>query len=893
MDAIRMLLSRCAAVFKRQDLDKELDEELEGHIEMATEENRARGMNEEAARTAALRDFGGATQAKEAYRTQRALPFLGTLAQDIRFAWRQLRRSPGFTVTAVLTLALGIGGNTAVFSIVNGVLLNPLPFPDSEQLVGLHESKPNFENGSISYPNFLDWRNNNHSFSWMAVARGSSFTMTGRGDAEQLNADFISSGYFSLLGVRPILGREFMQTEDRPGASPAAMISEGLWRRKFGASPNIVGQTITLDNRNFSIVGVVPASLQVRTQGLENQDVYAPIPEWRNSILMDRGAGLGIHGIARLKPGVSVEQARADMAQVTRNLAEAYPDADRGIGASIIPLKEQLVGSTRQFLLVLLAAVGFVLLIACVNVASLLLARSAGRSREFALRSALGASRARVIRQLLTESLFLGGTAGTLGAIPAMVGMHAALKVLPSTLPRSGEIGVDFRVLAFTTIMSLMTGTLFGLAPALKISKGDTQTGLKDGGRGTSRTQGRALGTFVVVEIAVALVLLTGAGLMIRSMVRLWDVDPGFNAKNVLTLGLSLPPTTSSASPDAIRAKMRELNTRFRAASGVTAVSETWGAVPMNGEDDQLFWIDGQPKPKNNNDMNWVIDFIVDPDYMNVMQLRLMRGRFLSAEDDERAPLVVVVDQVFAEKYFPSQDAIGKRIHLVNNGGRVAQIVGIVGHVKQWGLDADDAQALRAEYYLPCMQMPDEFLAGAQSGTGMALRYDGSLEAALDSIRRVNRQMSSEQVIAGEQTMEAIISDSMASRRFAMILLGAFAQIAMSLACVGIFGVMAYLVSQRTQEVGIRMALGAQRKDILGLVFGRGMRLTAMGICAGVLAALALTRLMGQLLFDVSPTDPVTLSAVVLLLALMALIACYVPAVRAMRIDPMRALRTE
>jgi predicted permease len=361
----------------------------------------------------------------------------------------------------------------------------------------------------------------------------------------------------------------------------------------------------------------------------------------------------------------------------------------------------------------------------------------------------------------------------------------------------------------------------------------------------------------------------------------------------VLTLGLSLPPTTSSASPEAIRAKMRELNTRFRAASGVTAVSQTWGAVPMNGEDDQLFWIDGQPKPKNNNDMNWVIDFIVDPDYMNVMQLRLMRGRFLSAEDDERAPLVVVVDQVFAEKYFPSQDAIGKRIHLVNNGGRVAQIVGIVGHVKQWGLDADDAQALRAEYYLPCMQMPDDFLAGAQSGTGMALRYDGSLPAALDSIRRVNRQMSSEQVIAGEQTMEAIISDSMASRRFAMILLGAFAQIAMSLACVGIFGVMAYLVSQRTQEVGIRMALGAQRKDILGLVFGRGMRLTAMGICAGVLLALALTRLMGQLLFDVSPTDPVTLSAVVLLLSLMALIACYVPAVRAMRIDPMRALRTE
>ena len=893
MDAIRMLLSRCAAFFKSQGLDKDLDDELRSHIEMATEDNQARGMDREAARTAALREFGGATQTKEAYRTQRALPFLETLAQDIRFAWRQLRRSPGFTVTAVLTLALGIGGNTAVFSIVNGVLLNPLPFTHPEQLVGLHESKPNFENGSISYPNFLDWRKNNHSFSWMAVARGYSFTVTGRGDAEQVNADFISSGYFSLLGVRPILGREFMQTEDQPGALPVAMISEGLWRRKFSASPSILGQTITLNGKNFSIVGVVPASLEVRTQGFRNQDVYVPVPQWSNSILMNRGAGLGFHGIGRLNPGVSVEQARADMERVTRNLAEAYPDTDRGIAASIIPLKEQLVGSTRQFLLVLLAGVGFVLLISCVNVASLLLARSAGRSREFAVRTALGAGRSRVIRQLLTESLFLGVAAGILGTIPAMVGMHAALKVLPSALPRSGEIGVDFRVLAFTAVISLLTGTLFGLAPALKLSKGATQTALKDGDRGTSGTRGRALSTFVVAEIAVALVLLTGAGLMIRSMVRLWDVDPGFNAHNVLTLGLSLPPTTASASPDAVRATMRELNTRFQAASGVTAVSQTWGAVPMNDEDDQLFWIDGQPKPKNNNDMNWVIDFIVDPDYMKVMQLRLMRGRFLTAEDDERAPLVVVVDQVFAEKYFPGQDAIGKRIHLVNNGGRVAQIVGIVGHVKQWGLDADDTQALRAEYYLPCMQMPDDFLAGMQSGTGMALRYDGNLAAVLDSIRRVNGQMSNEQVIAGTQTMEDIISASMASRRFAMILLGAFAAIAMTLACVGIFGVMAYLVSQRTQEVGIRMALGAQRKDILGMVFGKGTRLTVMGICAGIVASLALTRLMGKLLFEVSPTDPVTLIAVALLLALMALIACYVPAVRAMRIDPMRALRTE
>jgi predicted permease len=893
MELFRVLWSRSVSLFHRQRLDNDLDDELRAHIEMALEENRSRGMNEEAARSTALRDFGGVTQTKESYRAQRALPFLEILVQDVRFALRQLRRSPGFTLTAVLTLALGIGGNTAVFSIVNGVLLNPLPFPQADQLVGLHESKPNFDNGSISYPNFLDWRKNNHSFSWMAVSRGFSFTVTGKGDAEQVNADFISSGYFSLLGVHPILGREFNTVEDQPGAAPVAVISEGLWRRKFDASHNILDQTITLNGKNFSIVGVIPANLQIRTQGFGDRDVYAPIPQWDNSILMSRGAGLGFHGIARLKPGLSIKEARADMAQVTRNLADAFPDTNRGIGASMIPLKEQIVGETRQFLLVLLAAVGFVLLIACVNVVSLLLARSAGRNREFAMRTALGASRSRVIRQLITESLLLGMAGGAMGLIAAILGTHAALKALPAALPRVDEIGVDFRVTAFAMAVSLLTGTLFGLAPALKISKGDSQAALKEGGRGTSGTHPRALGTFVVVEIAVALVLLTGAGLMIRSLVRLWDVDPGFNAKNVLNLGLALPPSMADAPPQAIRAAMRDLNDRFRTASGVTAVSQTWGAVPMNGEDDQLFWIDGQPKPKNDNDMNWVIDFIVDPDYLKVMQLHLMRGRFLTREDDERAPLVVVVDEVLARKYFPGQDPVGKRIHLAVNDGKVAQIVGVVAHVKQWGLDSDDTQALRAEYYLPCMQMPDGFLAGMRSGTAMMLRYDGSLHAVLDSIRHVNRQMSDEQVISGEQTMESILSDSMASRRFAMILLGAFAAIATALACVGIYGVMAYLVSQRTQEVGIRMALGAQRKDILALVLAKGMRLTLLGICTGLVAALGLTRLMDTLLFGVSATDPVTLISVALLHALVALTACYVPAVRAMRIDPMQALRTE
>jgi len=380
---------------------------------------------------------------------------------------------------------------------------------------------------------------------------------------------------------------------------------------------------------------------------------------------------------------------------------------------------------------------------------------------------------------------------------------------------------------------------------------------------------------------------------MMRSLGRLWNVDPGFNAKNVLNLGISLPTAMSSATPAAVRAAMRELNNRFSAVPGVTAVSQTWGAVPMNGEDDQSFWIDGQPKPKDGKEMKSVIDFIVDPDYMKVMQLRLIRGRFLTPQDDERAPLVVVIDQVFAEKYFAGQDALGKRIHLMFNDGRVAQIVGIVGHVKQWGLDSDDTQALRAQYYLPCMQAPDDFLTGMRSGTAMMLRYEGGLGAVLDSVRSANREMNREQVIAGEQTMESILSDSMASRRFAMILLSTFAAIALALACVGIYGVMAYLVTQRTQEMGIRIALGAQRGDILSLVLGKGIRLTLLGIFAGVIAALAVTRLMDKLLFGVSATDPVTFGAVALLLTLMALSACCLPAIRAMRIDPMQALRTE
>ena len=869
--------------------DADLERELRSDLELEEQEQRENGLPPEEARYAAQRALGNAVLIREqAHEAWGWAPFERIL-EDVRYALRQLRRSPGFSIVAMLTLALGIGGNTAIFSIVNGVLLNPLRFPQSDRLVSLHESKPNFAEGSIPYPNFLDWRRENRSFSSMALSRRWSFSMTGRGDPEQLQGQFVSSGFFTVLGVQPLLGREFTENEEQLHAAPVAIISEGLWRRKFSASPEIMGQSIMLEGKSFTIVGVMPAGFRLPFSNFSESDVYAPILQWDNPLLMKRGGGLGFHGIGRLKPGVTINEARADMERVTRNLADAFPDANRGIGAALKPLKEQIVGEARPFLLVLLGAVAFVLLIACVNVASLLLARAQGREREFAVRAALGASRGRVVRQLLTESLLLGLGAGVVGLSAAFLFTHLAIKALPAALPRADEIGIDLRVLAFTFFISLVTGTLFGFAPALKTSRTNPQAALKNGGRTSTGAQHRTLSALVVVEMAIALVLLTGAGLMIRSLERLWDVDPGFNARGVLNFGLSLPPSINNATVDEIRARLRELDRTFASVPGIHAVSQTWGAIPMGGEDDMVFWRDDQPKPADDQHMSWTLDYIVGPGYLRVMQFPVLRGRFFTTQDDEHSPLVAVVDDVFARKFFPDQDPIGKSIDLTNP----IRKLGVVGHVRQWGLDADDAQPLRAQLYLACMQMPDVYIAASPTKTNMVVRYEGDLSAVLAGMRRANKTMSEDQVIWGEQTMQSMISDSIASRRFAMMLLGAFAALALILAGVGIYGVMACFVSQRTQEIGIRMALGSQRKDILTLILKHGAGLAMLGIMVGLGSAVALTRLMKSLLFNISATDPAVLGSVSIALTLIALAACMLPARRAASVDPMRALRME
>jgi predicted permease len=816
---------------------------------------------------------------------------MGTLIQDIRYALRMMAKNPGFAAIAILTLALGIGANTAIFSVVNTVLLSPLPYERPDQLVALYEKQPDSEHSSISYPNFLDWRQMNRSFAAIAAFRGDVFTLTGAGEPERLKAGMVSAEFFPVLGVQPAAGRHFRAEEDQVGGQPVAEISGGFWKRKFGSSPDAVGKTLMLNDTPYTIVGVIPANFKYHNDNFQVSDVYIPIGQWNDSTFRDRKAGMGMDGVGRLKPGVTLDQAKADMKLVSQDLARTYPDADKEISAALASLKEEVVGDIRPYLLVLAAAVGFVLLIACVNVANLLLARSTSRARELAIRTALGATRKRMIRQLLTESVLLSLAGGILGTVIAAMGTQAALKVLPEALPRAEEVHLDPRVLLFTFGVSILTGILFGLVPAMKVLRPDLQETLKEGGRGGSGTRHKTQSVFVIVEMGLAFVLLIGAGLMIRSLARLWDVNPGFDPRNVLTFGVSFP-STMGATPDGVRAAMQQVRGAVASVPGVEGASMSGGSVPMAGDSELNFWLEGQPKPQSRGDMKSALFYFVQPDYLNIMKTPLKRGRFLTPNDNEHAPPVIVIDEQFEKLYFGGQDPIGKRVNfdLLNV---TAEVVGIVGHVKQWGLDGDSANSIQAQFYYPLPQVPDRFMPLIAHGGGFTVRTQGSPLAQTGAIRQALEKLNSQIVIYDVLPMQKIIDDSLASRRFAMILLGVFAGLALLLSAIGIYGVISFVVGQRSHEIGVRMALGAQRNDVLSMVLGEGAKLAAIGIGAGLIAAVLLTRLMVGMIYGVSAHDPLTYLAVALVLLLVAFAACYVPARRAMRVDPMVALRYE
>jgi predicted permease len=809
--------------------------------------------------------------------------------QDLRYGARMLLKAPGFTMVAVLTLALGIGANAALFSVVNGVLLKPLPYYEPEQLVTLHQSKQNFSTGAIPYLNFKDWERENRSFAGMALSRPAGFTLFGAGDPERVSGQRITANFFSLLGVNALLGRTFTAEEDRQGAGPVVLISEGLWRRIYSSSLETLGKSITLDNQAYTIVGVIPSTFKLAVSNFRPRDVYLPLGQWDFPGLQNRKSALALHGIGRLKPGVTVAQAQADLDRVMQGLTLAYPEALTGNGANVIPIKDRMVGGMRRTLVILLGAVGCVLLIACVNVGNLLLARSTGRMREFAIRAALGAGQGRLVRQLLTESLLLAIVGGGLGLVLAPWGVKAALAMMPSVMPRVEEIQIDPRVLLFTFLVTLLTGVFAGLAPALKPSRLRLSETLKASGQGASVARLRTQGIFVAVEMALAVVLLIGAGLLIRSLVAVWNIDPGFHPDGVFAFTVRTPPSMQSAGDEETRVSLHEIEELIRTAPGVQAASFSRSAIPMLSEDNDYFWLESWPRPTSTAEMRMAVPYIVDPSYFQTMKLSLKQGRFFTPQDDAGSPRVAVIDEAFARQYFNAESPIGKRVYL-DGDDRPAEIVGVVGHVNQYGLDSDHKQSLQAQLYTAFKQMR---VVRGISGLDIIVRTEGEETAVFESIRRSLKSKNSQILLFRPQIMSEVITNSLAERKFSMYLLEAFALTALLLASVGLYGVISYLVGQQTREIGVRLALGARPADVLQLILGHGLKMSLAGVALGLVVALVLTRLMTKMLYGVSATDPATFLLISMLLMGIALAACYFPARRATKVDPLVALRSE
>ena len=817
------------------------------------------------------------------------------LLNDARYSIRMLRKNPGFAVVAVIALALGIGATSAIFSVINAVLLRPLPFKDPAGLVRIWGKidKAGIPKNWISQPELLDLKEQNQTFEDIAAYESGGANLSGSGDPVRVNMASVSASLFPILGIQASVGRTFLEEEDKPGNDKVVLVGNALWRSRFGADPSLIGQTLALSGTSYTVIGIMPAGFQFPDQ----DDLWVPLAI--DIANLDNRGNHGLEVVARLKPGVTPPQAQADLTNIAATLEQRYPNnyGDSGWGLYPVSMLDELVGNVRPALYVLLGAVGFVLLIACANVANLLLARASAREKEVAIRAAMGARRGRLIQQLLTESVILAAIGTTLGLALAYLGVKLFVTVGPSEIPRIQEIGLDARVVGFSVLMAVVTGIAFGLAPAIQISKPDLHDSLKEGGRGSTSGRHRLRNVLVVSEVAIALVLLAGAGLMIKSFQRLLQVNMGFRTEKTLTLRLTIPPTTYKENAQ-IAGFYRQLLDKVKALPGVESAgaishlplsgSYSSGSTAVEGADTDETLKSFQGIPYIEADRR-----SVSPDYFSTMGIALKAGRLFTDADNESAPPVAVVDESFQRRFWPNGSAVGKRfIARFNNPNDIqwGQIVGVVAHVRHYGVDQVKQFALgqegREQAYFPYPQRPSNRMYLAIKTSVEPLSLTSAVRGAVLSL---DRDVPLYQV----KTMDQLVTTSLAQRQLNMILFAAFSAIAMILAAVGIYGVMSYSVTQRTHEIGIRTALGAQQRSVLGLVVRQGMTLALAGIGIGLAFAVALTRLMTTLLFGVSATDPITFAAISVILTGVALVACLVPARRATKVDPMVALRYE
>ena len=888
MSWLNILSTRLRALFGRESIIHDIDEEMRLHVEMEAEANVRAGMTPEEARRAALLAFGNVGIVRDAAYDIRGGGAMETLWQDLKFGARSLRKNPGFTLVAVLTLALGIGACTAIFSVVNAVLLRSLPFEEPDRLVLVRENLPKLYGPSVnlSGAEFLDYKESNNVFSQTAGFTDFKVNLTGAGEPQRVQAARVSASFFPTLGVAPALGRSFSVEEDQPGRNDVVVLSNAIWRSQFGGDTSIVGKTVRMDERPYTVVGVMPPSFEFPYRD-ELMDAEAEL--WVPLALTDkekqgRADSFDFRFIGRLKPNVTLAQAEADIETIAAQMREQHPDVYRGnleMTASVVPLKQKIVGNVRPLLLILLGAVSLVLLISCANVANLLLARAAARQKEIAIRSVLGAGSLRLVRQLLTESLMLSLVAGAFGLLFAVWAIAFVMRFGPHDVPRLQDVSLDTRALVFTLVASLLTGLLFGIAPAIYGARMNLNDALK---QTTGRTSGgregqRLRGLLVVFETAAAVVLLVAAGLLVNSFVRLIRVQPGFDPVGVIVARTALP-ATRYPKEEQNKAVYRQILARLAATPGVQSAGVAT-YLPLAGDWGIGFRVEGAGEDEfHSADGTWVSN-----DYLRTMGIQLLKGRGFTDDDREDTTPVIMVNETLARTYFLEGDAVGKRLQWGGwNGGQWLTIVGVVGDVKVSALDAET----RPMIYMPIFQIPR-----ARPNVIFVARTDASPSALAASVRDAIRSVDRELPAYDIRTMNDVVAESVARRRFSTVLLSVFGATALLLAAVGVFGVMSYTVTQRHHEIGIRMALGAQTGDVLKLVIWQGLRLTLAGVALGMGGAFLLTRVLASLLFDISATDPVTFTSVVLLLIFVALLACYVPARRAAKVDPMVALRYE